>query len=70
MNRSGFPLNHEQSPADEMCVAETMGLGGKRAFLPSWFELEGDSLQVQLIYFGKPWRVEAHRAGISGMPQR
>ncbi len=55
-----------QSPADEMCVAETMGLGGKRAFLPSWFELEGDSLQLQLIYFGKPWRVEARRVGISG----
>ncbi len=52
-----------QSPADEMCVAETMGLGGKRAFLPSWFELEGDSLRVQLIYFGKPWRVEARRVG-------
>jgi hypothetical protein len=50
-----------QSPTDEMCVAETMGLGGKRAFLPSWIKLEGDSLQVQLIYFGKPWRVDARR---------
>jgi hypothetical protein len=53
-----------QSPADEMCVAETMGLGGKRAFLPSWIEREGDSLHVQLIYFGKPWRVDARRVEI------
>jgi hypothetical protein len=50
-----------QTPADEMCVAITMGLGGKRAFLPSSIEREGDSLQVQLIYFGEPWRVDARR---------
>jgi hypothetical protein len=50
-----------QAPADEMCVAETMGLGGKRAFLPSWIEHNGDWLRVQLVYFGKPWRVDAHR---------
>jgi hypothetical protein len=49
------------APPDEMCVAATMGLGGKRAFLPSWIEHEGDRLRVQLIYFGKPWRVDAHR---------
>jgi hypothetical protein len=48
-------------PPNEMCVAETMGLGGKRAFLPTWIEREGDRLAVQLIYFGKPWRVEARR---------
>jgi hypothetical protein len=47
--------------ADEMCVAETMGLGGKRAFLPSRIEREGDWLHVQLIYFGQPWRVDARR---------
>lgn len=50
-----------QAAADEMCVAVTMGLGGKRSFLPSWIEREGDWLRVQLIYFGKPWRVVAHR---------
>jgi hypothetical protein len=50
-----------QSPTDEMCVAETMGLGGKRAFLPSWIEREGNSLRIQLVYFGKPWRVDARR---------
>ncbi|MGC1521023.1 MAG: hypothetical protein WA803_05740 [Steroidobacteraceae bacterium] len=50
-----------QAAADEMCVAETMGLGGKRAFLPSWISREGDRLRVQLIYFGKPWRVDARR---------
>lgn len=49
------------APPDEMCVAATMGLGGKRAFLPSWIEHEGDRLRVQLIYFGEPWRVDAHR---------
>jgi hypothetical protein len=53
-----------QSPADEMCVAQTMGLGGKRAFLPSWFERQDDSLHIQLIYFGKPWQVDARRMGI------
>jgi hypothetical protein len=52
-----------QVPPNEMCVAETMGLGGKRAFLPTWIKREGDGLQVQLIYFGKPWRVEARRLG-------
>ena len=51
-----------QAPADEMCVAETMGLGGKRAFLPTAVEREGNRLHVQLIYFGKPWRVDAQRA--------
>jgi hypothetical protein len=55
-----------QAPADEMCVAETMGLGGKRAFLPSWIEREADSLHVQLIYFGKPWRVDARRVTAPG----
>ena len=49
------------APPDEMCVAATMGLGGKRAFLPSWIELEGERLRVQLIYFGRPWRVDAQR---------
>jgi hypothetical protein len=49
--------------ADEMCVAETMGLGGKRAFLPSRIEREGAWLHVQLIYFGQPWRVDARRLG-------
>jgi hypothetical protein len=53
-----------QVPPNEMCVAETMGLGGKRAFLPTWIKREGDGLQVQLIYFGKPWRVEARRVDI------
>jgi hypothetical protein len=51
-----------QAPADEMCVAETMGLGGKRAFLPTTVERESNWLHVQLIYFGKPWRVDAQRA--------
>jgi hypothetical protein len=55
-----------QSPADEMCVAETMGLGGKRAFLPSRIEREGDSLHIQLIYFGRPWLVDARRMDIPG----
>jgi hypothetical protein len=53
-----------QSPPDEMCVAETMGLGGKRAFLPSRIEREGDSLRIQLIYFGQPWLVDARRIKI------
>jgi hypothetical protein len=51
-----------QAPADEMCVAETMGLGGKRAFLPTTVEREANWLHAQLIYFGKPWRVDAQRA--------
>jgi hypothetical protein len=50
------------SPSDEMCAAATMGLGGKRAFLPTTVEREGNWLRVQLIYFGKPWRVDAERA--------
>lgn len=52
-----------QVPPDEMCVAETMGLGGKRAFLPTWVEREGDWLHAQLMYFGKPWRVDARIEG-------
>lgn len=48
-------------PPDEMCVAVTMGLGGKRAFLPNSVEHEGDWLHVQLMYFGRPWRVDARR---------
>lgn len=51
-----------QAPADEMCAAATMGLGGKRAFLPTMVEREGNWLHVQLIYFGRPWRVDAQRA--------
>jgi hypothetical protein len=39
------------APTDEMCVAATMGLGGKRAFLPTSVEREGN-----------PWRVDAQRA--------
>jgi hypothetical protein len=50
-----------QAPADEMCAAATMGLGGKRAFLPTTVEREGNWLHVQLVYFGKPWRVDAQR---------
>ncbi len=50
-----------QVPPDEMCVAATMGLGGKRAFLPSAVEREGDWLHAQLMYFGRPWQVDAHR---------
>ena len=51
------------APVDEMCVAATMGLGGKRAFLPTSVARLGDGLQLQLIYFGRPWRVDAHRSG-------
>ena len=51
-----------QVTANEMCVAEAMGLGGKRAFLPSRIEREGDWLRVQISYFGEPWRVDARRA--------
>jgi hypothetical protein len=50
-----------QVPPDEMCVAVTMGLGGKRAFLPSSVEREKDWLHVQLMYFGRPWQVDARR---------
>ena len=53
-----------QVPPNEMCVAETMGIGGKRAFLPTWIQREGNDLQVQLIYFGKPWRVHAVRVSL------
>ena len=48
-------------PADAMCVAVSVSLGGKRAFLPSRIERERDWLHVDLIYFGKPWRVHARR---------
>lgn len=50
-----------RAPADEMCVAATMGLGGKRAFLPTSVARSGDDLQVTLIYFGRPWLVDARR---------
>jgi len=53
-----------QVAVDEMCVAEAMGLGGKRAFLPSWVERTGDQLSVQIIYSGQPWRVEAIRVAM------
>lgn len=52
-------------PADPMCVAVSMSLGGKRAFLPSRMEREGAWLNVDLIYFGKPWRVHARSMGMS-----
>ncbi len=50
-----------QVPPDEMCVAASMGLGGKRAFLPTLVKREGDRMYAQLIYFGKPWLVAARR---------
>jgi hypothetical protein len=50
-----------QVPGGEMCVAEGIGLGGKRAFLPSWIEREGDWFHVQLMYLGNPLRVDARR---------
>ena len=50
-----------QQSVDEMCAAEGMGLGGKRAFLPISIDGDGERLQVQLIFFGEPWRVEARR---------
>ena len=50
-----------QVPPDEMCVAETMGLGGKRAFLPNSIERQGEWLHAQLMYFGRPWQVDARR---------
>jgi hypothetical protein len=49
------------APADEMCVAATMGLGGKRAFLPTWVSREGDRFQAELMYFGRPWELDARR---------
>jgi hypothetical protein len=55
------PRIEAQVPANEMCVAAAMGLGGKRAFLPSSVEREGDWLHAQLMFFGRPWRVDAHR---------
>lgn len=54
-----------QVGGDEMCVAAAMGLGGKRAFLPSLIEREGDSLHYQLMYLGNPLRIDA-RAVASG----
>jgi hypothetical protein len=61
--RGDFGRSHisARAPADEMCVAATMGLGGKRAFLPLGVERAGDWLHVQITYFGKPWRVDARR---------
>jgi hypothetical protein len=53
-----------QASGDEMCVAATMNLGGKRAFLPTWIKRDDDWLHVQLIYFGKPWQVDARRVSI------
>ena len=50
-----------QVPPDEMCVAESMGLGGKRAFLPNSIERQGEWLHAQLMYFGRPWQVDARR---------
>ena len=50
-----------QVAGDEMCVAVGMGLGGKRAFLPSRIEREGDWLHVDISFFGRPWRVDARR---------
>ncbi len=49
------------APPARRCLAEKMALGGKRAFLPSWIERKGDTLGVQLTYFGVPWRVFAQR---------
>jgi hypothetical protein len=43
---------------DEMCAAATMGLGGKRAFLPMSVRREGHALKAQLTYFGRPWQFE------------
>jgi hypothetical protein len=59
-----------QLPADAMCVAVSMSLGGKRAFLPSRIERDGEWLHVDLVYFGKPWRVDARRerAGVEPKP--
>lgn len=53
-----------QVAGDEMCVAAGMGIGGKRAFLPSWIEREGDWLHVQLTYLGNPLRVDARRVSM------
>jgi len=54
-----------QVAGDEMCVAEGMGLGGKRAFLPSSIDRERDWLHVQLTYLGNPLRVDARRVSIT-----
>ena len=51
-----------QVAGDEMCVAAAMGIGGKRAFLPSLIEREADWLHVQITYLGSPLLVEARRA--------
>ena len=53
--------NEADAPTTEMCAAATMGLGGKRAFLPTAVDGKGNWLHVQLIYFGRPWRVGAAR---------
>jgi len=50
-----------QVAGDEMCVAAAMGLGGKRAFLPSSIEREADWLHVQITYLGNPLLVNALR---------
>jgi hypothetical protein len=55
-----------QQSVDEMCAAEGMGLGGKRAFLPISIDGDGERLQVQLIFFGEPWRVDARRVNPGG----
>ena len=52
-----------QVPPAEMCVAASMGLGGKRAFLPTAVSRTGDFAYAQLTYFGKPWKVAARRQG-------
>jgi hypothetical protein len=46
-------------PPDEMCAAASMGIGGKRAFLPMWVSRESDALRLQITYFGRPWDVDA-----------
>jgi len=50
-----------QVAGDEMCVAAAMGIGGKRAFLPSLVERQADWLHVQITYLGSPLLVEARR---------
>jgi len=51
-----------QVAGDEMCVAAAMGIGGKRAFLPSFVERQADWLHVQITYLGSPLLVETRRA--------
>jgi hypothetical protein len=50
-----------QVAGDEMCVAAAMGIGGKRAFLPSLVERQADWLHVQITYLGSPLLIEARR---------